>query len=731
MKKLLTIAAILNFLLAFLSQFSGSEFSVVFLVGSGLFYLLVANEDEKELSKFKMPLIITALISLIPNIFSAVLVFVAVSKIEESKKKKVKPKVDPETRRIDLLLKLGVGMVFLSGMIFATTSWEVIGDLFKVFALIFISIVFYGLSVFVEKKLKLNRTSEIYFNLGSAFVVFTFIAIGFFSTFGTYFSFWGRGYNLVYAMVFLVNAFLGMLSFLRYKNNGYQIWAVIAIYLLTNALMMHFSIELAYRLMTLTIITIILNYYDRVVPHLKFFLAATSTVVLPSIYILSINQIIESKYYYLVGTLIIANMFYFSLREKKKEHFSNLIVPILTVLMVLTSVFNHPTLNEGVYSLVATGILVAAFSLSTTLIKKEALKEAMIIFINIGFVFIFFETILGDYLEIVTYAVASLILTTNLVGLIFNEKKIFEIETYIQPLKVLFFVYAMYLFFDTQFFNTDMIYTIHLMYFSMFILLVTAESEFRIKQYFIAFISLIVIGLLDSMVGDKTLPYLFLIAAFAGFVYSLLRNLKNKEAFTTISYFILLLTVFVQFVINDMFLLGDLFAPAVAILFYIMLATTFRETKNLASLTMITVLLPIYHLISNLNVSNDVEVILRSTAYLYFVIVLNIFILKNKSSREVITAILVLLIIFSVIFNPSLMIGLYVGMIGLIIMLIGFQYKEYLSLFYIGLLTLIINIIYQLRELWTKVPFWLYLLVIGLSLIVFVTYKEMQRINKK
>ncbi len=48
-----------------------------------------------------------------------------------------------------------------------------------------------------------------------------------------------------------------------------------------------------------------------------------------------------------------------------------------------------------------------------------------------------------------------------------------------------------------------------------------------------------------------------------------------------------------------------------------------------------------------------------------------------------------------------------------------------------GIITTVCNIMYQLREIWIQVPFWLYLLVGGLSIIVFVTYKEIKNMQSK
>ena len=78
----------------------------------------------------------------------------------------------------------------------------------------------------------------------------------------------------------------------------------------------------------------------------------------------------------------------------------------------------------------------------------------------------------------------------------------------------------------------------------------------------------------------------------------------------------------------------------------------------------------------------------------------------------------------TIIFETTTLIGIYIGLISIIAIILGYYKQEYKNLFKLGIITTIFNIIYQLRAFWGKIPFWLYLLITGLGLIAFVTYKE-------
>ena len=56
-----------------------------------------------------------------------------------------------------------------------------------------------------------------------------------------------------------------------------------------------------------------------------------------------------------------------------------------------------------------------------------------------------------------------------------------------------------------------------------------------------------------------------------------------------------------------------------------------------------------------------------------------------------------------------------------------FNAEHYKKLFYCNIVITIVNIVVQLWEFWTQIPFYLYLLLVGIALIAFVTYKELHK----
>ena len=101
-----------------------------------------------------------------------------------------KPAVSKEARKIDTLTKLGTVFIVLSGIIFATSDqlFDYSGVIKPLF-IAFLVVLFRVLSIFFEKKVKIENTSKLYYILSYILLVCTVISLFYFKTFGELFSF--------------------------------------------------------------------------------------------------------------------------------------------------------------------------------------------------------------------------------------------------------------------------------------------------------------------------------------------------------------------------------------------------------------------------------------------------------------------------------------------------------------------------------------------------------------
>jgi hypothetical protein len=137
--------------------------------------------------------------------------------------------VAKEVRRIDTLLKVGVTMVAIAGVMIVTTSWEAITDVVKFILLILIGFVFLGLSKFSEIKLKIRNTTIAYWLLSMIAFGLSIFLIGYGSLLGDWFCIGGDGEKIFMAAFALTIAGLSYLTYWKCKITAFLYATYVAI----------------------------------------------------------------------------------------------------------------------------------------------------------------------------------------------------------------------------------------------------------------------------------------------------------------------------------------------------------------------------------------------------------------------------------------------------------------------------------------------------------------------
>ena len=121
-------------------------------------------------------------------------------------------------RNITIILSLGIILILLAGIILATSTWDMMSDGVKTSALFMVSILFFIMSRFTEKKLKIIKTSFSFWILGNLFLPVILLSIGFFKLLGTYLSIGGKGQNIYGIISSAICLIVFGYSIKKYKN---------------------------------------------------------------------------------------------------------------------------------------------------------------------------------------------------------------------------------------------------------------------------------------------------------------------------------------------------------------------------------------------------------------------------------------------------------------------------------------------------------------------------------
>lgn len=147
-------------------------------------------------------------------------------------KKKAPPRkvVNPQDireRNITWVLILGVIFILLSGLILATSNWSILSNTLKTGLITLISILFFGISVFSEKQLKIRKTALAFWILGGLFFPVAILSAGYFQLFGSWLSIFGEGKYLLGAIGATLCIPLYTYSAIKYKSRIFS-WLSLA-----------------------------------------------------------------------------------------------------------------------------------------------------------------------------------------------------------------------------------------------------------------------------------------------------------------------------------------------------------------------------------------------------------------------------------------------------------------------------------------------------------------------
>lgn len=727
-RKLLKAAAIIDCIFGALTS---SIYIGIPIIIIGLYLYAESKVTDEELIRNKGIYRIIGILSFVNIISFAILLtcYDNIKKYEEkvnginAPPKKIIYKQDPESKKIDMLLKLGVGMIFISGILFATTTWSFINNYVKAFALIFLGSLFILLSIFTEKKLKLYNSSYMYWLLGISFFILTIVGILYFEIFGNYLTYTGSGSKLAYAITLLSTSGLLFATYLKfpkkYLANISLFSALISIY----NIILYISKSINLSICMVTAIVTVLNMFNRKDNILSNF----TKVISFSLLILSIDMTYnDPKYLFLASIINIINFNYQSILENNKD------IPVINmivteVLMLISGLKLEITSNLN-YSLIILLTSIYTILINTNIIKSnDKVKLAnfvsysiiSLILINSSAASMMFK---DNYNMVLISLIYLLVFTITKNGL-FKSFKIEKLK-YIEPLVLLITISSGTLTFIKDVGLSYIIAIVSFLYIVISILNKDKEIE---KLYLIySIIGTSVITLNNSPIeNDLIISLLNIINALLIFSKIYIKQ-EYPKGIRIYSYIVLLLSLYTPIVLQNIL---NIPTPIITISYIIVvyLIAILLKQKYINIITNFIVLIPLLHLIKYFNFDYAINSIVVSLTLIYSTILVIKYFIKQEQTKNIVLIIGLILFLLEPLLIESIYGGVYVGIIAIIAIIYGFLKEERSSIFTTGIIITIINIAYRLRSLWKLLPFWLYLLLGGLIIIGFVTYREIKK----
>lgn len=736
-RKYCRIAAIIEIITGLILH-SSLIYLIIMIILAAVSLSLASKSDEEILNSRKSNTILVV-VTFILNLIAGIFMIIAsdaitdyekkVNSINSPPNKKIiikKKVVDPEIKKIDILLKLGVGMVFVSGLLFATTSWDFISNMTKAIALVILGTLFICLSKFSEDKLKLYNSTFMYWILGMSFYLLTIVGMLYFGIAGDYLKYQGEGVYLAYAITCFTTAGLALATYLKFSLKSCLYVIYTSILLMCTCIL--FGVNLTQILIVIIIIisSLLINIFNKSENSLSKFNIVISYAIIG--FTLA-SQEISNCYLFLAACLFnVVNLGYLSL-VKKDSSMSIVNIVISYYLMVIS--IGKLDLSDNIKSIIIFIIptiytLLLKFNILNVNNKGyKYLNYCLYSLLTIGVSIVSTEN--GYALPLIIIGIYFIVNYISKLNILNTEE--ISIAKIVEPLII--FLITVYIFGLTDInveASTELV-AVSLIY--SFILLILKDEKEKLIYKIASYISIILYFLFA--IGESAtakLPTIAIIVPCAVlFIKSLVSN-PEKKAANIFAYILTLYSIYNVLYVTDIFEIGKIISSILFIWVLVMSIYLIKE-DYLDKTTYFIIALPIYNIVEAFNSNEILCTITSSLLALYITFLIVKFFCSDEKSKDVMSIIGIIISVLFAIESSGLIIALYIGVIGIVTIIIGYYKKNSKALFITGIVITVVNIIIQLYEFWEQVPFWLYLLIGGLGIIFFVTYREVKKMNKK
>lgn len=718
-------------------------FSIIQL-SLGAYILYIRNQNPQNICNNKKKISILAIILLIFNLVASVFLFITIDYLDAmlkghrqtappnnninyelinknitTKPVKEKPKVDPEIKRIDITLKLGVAMVATSGLLFATSRWDLITDPIKVIALIIMGLIFLGTSKISEKILKIETTTFTYWLLAMLFFIFAMISIGALGIFGEWLTYSGDGKNLMYALTYLLIATLSYITNHKKKHNIFLYITYLSTFITLYNILRFITLSRLISISIITVIMLIINITQKKnYPTLHKFTMATSYLVAWTPIFISQESFIENL---IACTLNIININYLTFDKNHQDEPLTITSAIFTYILLTKLV---AFLEMETYAGPIAIIIYTIFSIGLNYIKINSHKTYKIANKILYYIFTGYYLLYSILENQKAALIASIIImVANIVNDYLDKHE--KIDIYVQPVIIFALVSSLGNYINTNVAEIKMVSTLAIS--SLIYTIINYFSKEKSRKdvyYYCSYIGMIGTILIAVSNAEK----LSALIAIAGFTYHYLIS-KDKNI-KIVSYIALLISINLTMVNVELLPLPTAYNALITLWIYVLIKFFQKEEHVIESISSIAIVIPAYTIINNLTLIYEIQRILETTLSLYVLYLFVKLFIKDPKNKNLIFIIGLAILLLSIL-EANIIIGLYIGIVGIIVMMYGFYQKEQKDFFTTGIAIVVINIVYQLKDLWEQIHFSLYLLAAGLGLIIFVTYKEIKKNNSK
>ena len=508
-----------------------------------------------------------------------------------------------KTCGFQLMLSIGVFLIILASIIFATSTWKLYSNFIKVLILGGETLLFFVLGILLKYVFKVKKTGNALTLISTILLPTTFLCAGYFNLFGNLFSLTGKYSALFLSVTFLMEALVTLIRKNIIKSNKYLFSLICffaGIFLLIYGIIKNVCLTFVITSFILMLINIFKNKIFNNLKEFNIFNILVSIIFTFAYFYFSFDQLFSNNLLleklYLVFFIISLSLNFIISRPKDNEVLNIFSVLYETMLVILFVMFSKNLLTSS-FAFVISGLIsyIVYYISNNNYVKTTSVIVSYIQ----GFLGIFIICFVKECV-IMAPIISFIYIVLTFIGSL-NKDKLKIINIIFEPIYLIMLAIGILI----QPFIIKNIKAIDvIMVINACLIIATIVSTIRKNKVKNCYLIILIIGLFIQSLCSYFSSVMYFVTAFIMYLLLIIYSLMSKDEFSKnlLDALCILSLSSVLIGLNKYTLISSLITTILLIIFAIL-----NKTNNKKYLYLSLVSIPIIMIISNLSFNYSIK----------------------------------------------------------------------------------------------------------------------------
>lgn len=508
-----------------------------------------------------------------------------------------------KTCGFQLMLSIGVFLIILASIIFATSTWKLYSNFIKVLILGGETLLFFVLGILLKYVFKVKKTGNALTLISTILLPTTFLCAGYFNLFGNLFSLTGKYSTLFLSVTFLMEALVTLIRKNIIKSNKYLFSLICffaGIFLLIYGIIKNVCLTFIITSFILMLINIFKNKIFNNLKEFNIFNILVSIIFTFAYFYFSFNQLFSNdlllEKLYLVFFIISLSLNFIISRPKDNEVLNIFSVLYETMLVIWFVMFSKNLLTSS-FAFVISGLIsyIVYYISNNNYVKTTSVIVSYIQ----GFLGIFIICFAKECV-IMAPIISFIYIVLTFIGSL-NKDKLKIINIIFEPIYLIMLAIGILI----QPFIIKNIKAIDvIMVINACLIIATIVSTIRKNKVKNCYLIILIIGLFIQSLCSYFSNVMYFVTAFIIYLLLIIYSLMSKDEFSKnlLDALCILSLSSVLIGLNKYTLISSLITTILLIIFSIL-----NKTNNKKYLYLSLVSIPIIMIISNLSFNYSIK----------------------------------------------------------------------------------------------------------------------------